>query len=114
MERNNAVHGKSFFSDSKNQKYKIQGHRIGRQKGEIMLFPLKQSEAIPDDNIDIIDQKLNNLNSRLKNIENILTGFIEAFSNKNDEPKQQRQQQPMQQPPRQQHIPATRFNTFGI
>ena len=110
-----------------NVKFKINGFKIGRSKGELILYPIKDSTEFVETTQDSVDetgltchQKLNNLNSRLKNIENILTGFIEAFSNKNDEPKQQRQQQPMQQQssrqqqPMQHHIPATRFNTFGI
>ena len=28
-----------------NQKYKIAGHKIGRLKGQIMLYPLKKSET---------------------------------------------------------------------
>ena len=99
-----------------NQKYKVKNHRIGREKGAITLFPLKQSSNIqhtPQPASDVVDEngistheKLNRLNSRLKNIENILNQLLEAiFENQNDT--------------RQQSIPmhsqqSSRFATYGM
>ena len=98
-----------------NQKYKVKNHRIGREKGAITLFPLKQSSNIqhaPQPASDVVDEngistheKLNRLNSRLKNIENILNQLLEAiFENQNDtrQPIPTHSQQP------------SRFATYGM
>ena len=99
-----------------NQKYKVKNHRIGREKGAITLFPLKQSSNIqhtPQPASDVVDEngistheKLNRLNSRLKNIENILNQLLEAiFENQNDT---RQQSIPMQS------LQSSRFATYGM
>ena len=71
-----------------NRKFRVKNHRIGRKKGVIYLFPVKtnnvETTQTSTDGLSI-DEKLNRLNNRLKNIETILTSLMEAlFSDQNE------------------------------
>ena len=78
-----------------NQKYKVKNHRIGREKGLITLYPKKESNIIQQPqapSLDVVDEngltlheKLNRLNNKLKNIENILNHLLNGiFEDQND------------------------------
>ena len=95
-----------------NVKFKINGYKIGRSKGELILYPVKDSHEnieIPQETTDetglTVHQKLNNLNKKLKNIENILNQLLEAiFENQNDT------RQPIPTHSQQ----SSRFATYGM
>lgn len=75
-----------------NVKYKIEGFKIGRSKGEIILYPLKESKSKSDSESDLnmqqtqtqpevknklsIEEKLDYINRRIKKIEEMLTLII--------------------------------------
>lgn len=82
-----------------NVKYKIEGFKIGRSKGEIILYPLKESKSKSDSETDLniqqqsqtttsklaqpeiknkltIEEKLDFINRRIKKIEEMLTLII--------------------------------------
>ena len=74
-----------------NVKYKIEGFKIGRSKGEIILYPLKESKSKSDSETDLnlqqqsqpeiknkltIEEKLDYINRRIKKIEEMLTLII--------------------------------------
>lgn len=114
----------NLSTNALNRKYKVKNHRIGRKKGQIYLFPLKENDvqttSSNEDNL-IINEKLNSLNNRLKNIEENFLEFIEAFYDfLNEQSKPKPQQQPKQQLPKQPiqqpmySMPESRFSTFGI
>ena len=70
-----------------NRKYKIEGFRIGRLKGEIILFPLKESETKSEE-LDsktklTINEKLDFMNRRMKKIEEMIE-FIVNFLNQSN------------------------------
>lgn len=75
-----------------NVKYKIEGFKIGRSKGEIILYPLKESKSKSDSESDLnmqaqtqpeiksnklsIEEKLDYINRRIKKIEEMLALII--------------------------------------
>lgn len=75
-----------------NVKFKINGFKIGRTKGEIILYPTKDTKQTPeintnqaDENGITIHQKLNSLNNKIKNIESLLTSVLDAIFNDENE-----------------------------
>ena len=94
-----------------NQKYKVKSHRIGREKGNITLYPKKESNIIQQPqapSLDVVDEngltlheKLNRLNNKLKNIENILNHLLNGiFEDQNDtNPRTQTQSNARFNPP---------------
>ena len=94
-----------------NQKYKVKSHRIGREKGNITLYPKKESSNIQQPqapSLDVVDEngltlheKLNRLNNKLKNIENILNHLLNGiFEDQNDtNPRTQTQSNARFNPP---------------
>lgn len=65
-----------------NTKFKISGYRIGRLRGKITLFPIKNKNAGLVETLDessdqpSISEKLNILNGRLKNVEALLDELL--------------------------------------
>ena len=76
-----------------NVKFKINGFKIGRSKGDIILYPTKETKQTPETNINQADEtgitlheKLNRLNERLKKIESLMSSLLEAIFNEQNEP----------------------------
>lgn len=99
-----------------NVKFKINGFKIGRTKGEIILYPTKDTKQTPeintnqaDENGITIHQKLNSLNNKIKNIESLLTSVLDAIFN--DENEHNTNSQYRAQTTNQ---TSTRFNTSYI
>ena len=70
-----------------NRKFKIDGFKIGRLKGEIILYPLKETETKSEE-LDsktklTINEKLDFMNRRLKKIEDMINIVVE-FLNTNE------------------------------
>ena len=83
-----------------NVKFKINGFKIGRTKGNIILYPTKETKQIPEININQADEsgitlheKLNRLNERFKKIESLLTSLLDALFNEQNEPNSSTQSQ---------------------
>ena len=83
-----------------NVKFKINGFKIGRTKGNIILYPTKETKQIPEININQADEsgitlheKLNRLNERLKKIETLMSSLLEAIFNEQNEPNPANQYQ---------------------
>ena len=102
----------ALSTNALNRKFKIKNHRICRKLGKIYLAPLKTPNVeqlqIGSD-VLTIDEKLNRLNVRLKNIEEKINCLFEIFSElKNDgiNPSNESRTQPLYGQPR--------FTTFGV
>ena len=106
-----------------NVKFKINGFKIGRQKGNIILYPTKESKQTQTNNEELTDEtgltvhkKLNQIQLGIKNIlESIDDLFEEISLLKNEQAKQQ--PKPMPQTFNQQlskSMQPQRFNTYGI
>lgn len=70
-----------------NRKFKIDGFKIGRLQGKIILYPLKETETKSDE-LDsktklTINEKLDFMNRRLKKIEEMINIVID-FLNTNE------------------------------
>lgn len=70
-----------------NRKYHIDGFKIGRLKGEIILYPLKENETKSDE-LDsktklTINEKLDYMNRRLKKIEEMID-YVIKFLEQNE------------------------------
>ena len=96
-----------------NVKFKINGFKIGRTKGNIILYPTKETKQIPEININQADEsgitlheKLNRLNERFKKIESLLTSLLDALFNEQNESNS-----PTQSQFRNQANANTRFST---
>ena len=83
-----------------NVKFKINGFKIGRSKGDIILYPTKETKQTPEININQADEsgitlheKLNRLNERLKKIETLMSSLLEAIFNEQNEPNPANQYQ---------------------
>lgn len=66
-----------------NRKFKIDGFKIGRLQGKIILYPLKETETKSDE-LDsktklTINEKLDFMNRRLKKIEEMINIVINYF-----------------------------------
>lgn len=88
-----------------NVKYKIKGYKIGRSKGDIILYPLKDepqpvenTQELTDETGLTLHQKMNKLNDKIKNVENLIKKLFDiVLEMGNEQPIQQPIQQPMQQ-----------------
>lgn len=75
-----------------NRKYKIDGYKIGRQKGVIVLFPERKSKENSNENSnenlnenleneyandDLLNTKIDLLNSKLQKIESMLKEILD-------------------------------------
>lgn len=67
----------ALHTRSLNLKFKINGHTIGRKKGEIILYPKKSEQTESPQENDVIIEQLKqailSLNERLKKLEESLT-----------------------------------------
>ena len=101
-----------------NIKYKIPGYKIGRNRGELILYPVKNSDEKkePQPNfLEMVDEtglniheKLNKLNSSVKNLKEMLNEILEILNDQNGEPSEPPQRefnQSIQRP-----NPNQRFN----
>ena len=67
-----------------NRKFKIDGFKIGRLQGKIILYPLKETETKTDE-LDsktklTINEKLDFMNRRLKKIEDMINIVVEFLN----------------------------------
>ena len=105
-----------------NVKFKIEGFKIGRQKGNIILYPTKDSKQTQTNNEELTDetglnlhQKLNQIQIGIKNILEAIDDLFEEISllkNEQSKPKPQPPQTYNQQLSK--SIQTQRFSTFGI
>ena len=67
-----------------NKKYAITGYKIGRQKGNIILYPINTSNQISQINSDdsMLELKIDNISERLKKIEFQLNSLLKLFTSK--------------------------------
>lgn len=82
-----------------NLKYRVNGYKIGRKGGKIVLYPIKnqnytdiavsreipqdiREEPLPKKSGMSIDDKLNNLNQRMKQVENAINEIFEELDSK--------------------------------
>ena len=70
-----------------NKKFIITGYRIGRKKGEIILYPVqnvvRQEEMQPrmiDEDRNMLEEKIDSINERLKKIEQMLLALVQNQS----------------------------------
>ena len=70
-----------------NKKFIITGYRIGRKKGEIILYPVqnvvRQEEIQPrmiDEDRNMLEEKIDSINERLKKIEQMLLALAQNQS----------------------------------
>lgn len=102
-----------------NIKFRIDGYKIGRIKGKLTLYPLKSSQQTSEFSQDFTDEtgltlheKLNNLNMRLKTMEEKLNSFYKSFSNiKNNERDSNDESRTSRTIPQ---YSQSRFSTFGV
>lgn len=68
----------SFSTRGLNRKFIIPGYKIGRKKGEIILYPIQQQQQTDAtverdvDDLGMIEEKIDSMNERLKKIEQLL------------------------------------------
>ena len=69
-----------------NKKFTITGYKIGRLKGNIMLYPLnntpmQETNVQPNTDVtDLLELKLDNISERIKKIESQLNAIIKYLS----------------------------------
>ena len=83
----------SFSTRGLNKKFIITGYRIGRKKGEIILYPVQtQRETVPEENNfeerNMIEEKIDSMNERLKKIEQLLSILLNNTPTRQQQSKQ--------------------------
>lgn len=83
----------SFSTRGLNKKFIITGYRIGRKKGEIILYPVQtQRETVPEENNfeerNMIEEKIDSMNERLKKIEQLLSILLNNTPARQQQSKQ--------------------------
>ena len=72
----------AFSTRGLNKKYIITGYRIGRKKGEIILYPvpIPRSQSPTNDHsfedLTMLEEKIDSMNERLKKIEQLLQSSV--------------------------------------
>lgn len=84
----------SFSTRGLNKKFIITGYRIGRKKGEIILYPVQNvRERSPEENpsstdLGMIEEKIDSMNERLKKIEQLLSILLNNTPTRQQQSKQ--------------------------
>lgn len=84
-----------FSTRGLNKKFIITGYKIGRKKGEIILYPVQiprsQSPQEKFDSINdrsMLEEKIDSMNERLKKIETMLQMLLNQTPNQRNAPMQ--------------------------
>ena len=83
----------SFSTRGLNKKFIISGYRIGRKKGEIILYPVQTThDRVPEENNfedrSMLEEKIDSMNERLKKIEQLLTMILNNTPARQQQSKQ--------------------------